>query len=40
MRKPVIVGVDGSPSATRAADYAAALATRHGLSLDVVHVFS
>ncbi|GAA1031822.1 universal stress protein [Virgisporangium ochraceum] len=40
MRTSVIVGVDGSPSATRAADYAAALAIRHGLSLDVVHVFS
>ena len=40
MRTSVIVGVDGSPSATRAAHYAAALAIRHGLSLDVVHVFS
>jgi nucleotide-binding universal stress UspA family protein len=40
MRTFVTVGVDGSSSATRAADYAAALAGRHGLSLDVVHVFS
>lgn len=40
MRTSVIVGVDGSPSAIRAADHAAALAIRHGLSLDVVHVFS
>jgi nucleotide-binding universal stress UspA family protein len=40
MRTSVIVGVDGSPSATRAAEHAAALAVRHGLSLDVIHVFS
>lgn len=40
MRTSVVVGVDGSPPATRAADFAAALAIRHGLSLDVVHVFS
>jgi len=40
MRTSVIVGVDGSPSATHAADHAAALVIRHGLSLDVVHVFS
>lgn len=40
MRTSVIVGVDGSPSAARAADVAGDLALRHRLSLEVLHVFS
>jgi nucleotide-binding universal stress UspA family protein len=40
MRTPVVVGVDGSPSATRAAGAAGDLAARHGLPLQVLHVFS
>ncbi len=40
MDTPVIVGVDGSPSAARAAELAADLAVRHRLRLQVVHAFS
>src|SRR5690349_13489609 len=40
MRTSVIVGVDGSPSAARAAQLAGDLAERHRLPLEVVHVFS
>jgi nucleotide-binding universal stress UspA family protein len=40
MRGCVVVGVDGSASATRAAEVAGDLAVRHGLPLQVVHVFS
>jgi nucleotide-binding universal stress UspA family protein len=40
MRTSVLVGVDGSPSATRAAKVAGELAMRRGLPLDVIHVFS
>jgi nucleotide-binding universal stress UspA family protein len=40
MRTSVVVGVDGSPSATRAAGVAGELAARRGLPLDVMHVFS
>jgi nucleotide-binding universal stress UspA family protein len=40
MRTRVVVGVDGSPSAARAADLAGELAVRHRMPLEVVHVFS
>lgn len=40
MRTFVVVGVDGSEPADRAAEAAADLAVRHGLSLHVVHMFS
>jgi nucleotide-binding universal stress UspA family protein len=40
MRTSVVVGVDGSSPATRAAEAAGDLAVRHGLPLTVVHVFS
>jgi nucleotide-binding universal stress UspA family protein len=40
MRTPVVVGVDGSPPATRAAEAAGDLAARRGLPLQVLHVFS
>jgi nucleotide-binding universal stress UspA family protein len=40
VRTSVIVGVDGSPSATRAAEVAGELALRRGLPLRVMHVFS
>lgn len=37
MRRPVVVGVDGSEGSLRALDWAAAEATRSGLPLRVVH---
>jgi nucleotide-binding universal stress UspA family protein len=40
MRTSVVVGVDGSAPAVRAAQAAADLAVRHGLPLQLVHVFS
>jgi nucleotide-binding universal stress UspA family protein len=40
MTTSVIVGVDGSPSATAAAEIAGDLAVRHRLPLRVLHVFS
>lgn len=40
MRTSVVVGVDGSPSAARAADLAGELALRHRMPLEVVHAFS
>jgi nucleotide-binding universal stress UspA family protein len=39
MRKSVIVGVDGSPSATLAATLGGDLAVRHSLPLELVHVY-
>jgi nucleotide-binding universal stress UspA family protein len=40
MRRPVVVGVDGSAPATRAAEVAGDLATRRRLPLLMLHVFS
>jgi nucleotide-binding universal stress UspA family protein len=40
VRTSVIVGVDGSPPAIRATEVAGELATRRGLPLQVMHVFS
>jgi nucleotide-binding universal stress UspA family protein len=40
MRTSVVVGVDGSPSAARAAELAGDLALRHRMSLEVVHAFN
>jgi nucleotide-binding universal stress UspA family protein len=39
-RRPVVAGVDGSPSSIAALDWAAGYATAHGLSLRVVQAWS
>ena len=39
MTPPVVVGVDGSDSASRAVRWASAYAARHGLPLRLVHVY-
>ncbi|NUT52165.1 MAG: universal stress protein [Saccharothrix sp.] len=40
MSAPIVVGVDGSASAVRAAEWAAAQAARHRLPLKLVHAYS